>query len=200
MSHPHVAVIYYSATGTVSEIARNIAKGALAAGAGVRLARIEETAGEAQVARNPKWQAHIEADRTTPVATVEDVRWADAVILGSPTRFGSVTHQAQRFIDSLGALWMNNELAGKVFSAFTAASTHHGGHEATLLSLFATFANWGGIIVPPGYTSDVLKRAGTPLGVSQTVSSANPLTEGTLAAAREQGRRVAEIAAKLRSG
>lgn len=200
MSHPHVAVIYYSATGTVSEIARNIAKGALAAGAGVRLARIEETAGEAQVACNPKWQAHIEADRTTPVATVEDVRWADAVILGSPTRFGSVTHQAQRFIDSLGALWMNNELAGKVFSAFTAASTHHGGHEATLLSLFATFANWGGIIVPPGYTSDVLKRAGTPLGVSQTVSSANPLTEGTLAAAREQGRRVAEIAAKLRSG
>lgn len=200
MSHPHVAVIYYSATGTVSEIARNIAKGALAGGAGVRLARIEETAGEAQVARNPKWQAHIEADRTTPVATVEDVRWADAVILGSPTRFGSVTHQAQRFIDSLGALWMNNELAGKVFSAFTAASTHHGGHEATLLSLFATFANWGGIIVPPGYTSDVLKRAGTPLGVSQTVSSANPLTEGTLAAAREQGRRVAEIAAKLRSG
>jgi len=199
MSHPHVAVIYYSATGTVAEIARGIAKGALAAGAGVRLARIEETASEADIARNPKWQAHVEADRETPIVTAEDVRWADAVIFGSPTRFGSVTHQAQRFIDSLGALWMRNELAGKVFSAFTAASTLHGGHEATLLSLYATFANWGGIIVPPGYTSDELKKAGSPLGVSQTVSSANPLNEQTLAAAREQGRRVAEIAARLRA-
>lgn len=199
MSTPaRVAVVYYSATGTVAALARLVAEGASDRGADVRLRRIPELAGAEAISANPKWRAHADADQETPEAAIEDVLWADAVILGSPTRFGSVTHQAQRFIDSLGGPWMRGDLAGKVYSCFTSASTPHGGHETTLLSLFATFANWGGIIVPPGYTSPELLEAGTPLGVTHLARKSAPLSDATIAAARLQGARVADVASRLR--
>ncbi len=196
-SAARVAIIYYSSTGTVAGLARLVAEGSKLAGAEVRLLRVSETASAETVAANPKWTAHHQADAGTPEAGIADVLWANAVILGSPTRFGSVTHQLQRFIDSLGPAWMKGDLAGKLYSCFTSASTPHGGHETTLLSLYSTFANWGGIIVPPGYTSPELFEAGTPLGVTHTARKSAPLSDATIAAARQQGARVAEIAARL---
>jgi len=192
-----LAVMYYSATGTVAALAGLIAEGAASAGAEVRVLRVAETASAEAIAANPKWTAQYESDREVPEAQIADALWADAVILGSPTRFGSVTNQMQRFIDSLGVAWMKGQLSGKVYSCFTSASTPHGGHETTLLTLFSTFANWGGIIVPPGYTSPELFEAGTPLGVTHTARKSAPLSDATIKAARQQGTRVAEITAHI---
>jgi len=92
--------------------------------------------------------------------------WADAVIFGSPTRFGSVASQMRNFLDSLGGLWSEGKLADKVYAAFTSTNTAHGGQETTLLTLYITLMHSGGIIVPPGYTDALKFVDGNPYGAS----------------------------------
>ena len=91
-------------------------------------------------------------------------------VFGSPTRFSNVTWQLKHFIDQAGALWMQGQLVDKVVSAFTSASTPHGGHESTLIALYNVFYNWGCIIVPPGYADPVQFKAGTPFGATHLLS------------------------------
>jgi NAD(P)H dehydrogenase (quinone) len=133
---PKVAVIYYSATGTVHRLAQEYAAGAEDAGAEVRVRSVTELVPAEAIAANPTWQAHSEAVNGQPVATAEDVLWADAVVFGSPTRFGNMTAQLKQFIDTLGPQWAQGQLADKVYSGFTSTSTNHGGHESTLLALY----------------------------------------------------------------
>ena len=99
--------------------------------------------------------------------------WADAVIFGSPTRFGSPAAQLRTFIDSLGGLWAEGKLADKVYAGYTSSNTLHGGQETTLLSLYITLMHWGGIIVPPGYTDPVKFVDGNPYGVSLVATHDN---------------------------
>ncbi|MGH2609280.1 MAG: NAD(P)H:quinone oxidoreductase, partial [Tepidiformaceae bacterium] len=139
----NVAVIYYSATGSVYALAEAIAAGARGAGAEVRVLKVRETAPAEAIAHNPKWTAHMAATRDVPEATLDDLEWADAMVFGSPTRFSNVTAQLKQFIDQTGALWMQGRLVDKVASGFTSASTPHGGHESTLIALYNTFYNWG---------------------------------------------------------
>lgn len=201
MSRPKIAVIYYSSTGTTYQLAREIEAGARHAGAEVRLRRVAETAPEAAVQSNPEWAAHRDATADVPEATMEDVRWADGLVLGSPTRYGMPTAQLKNFLDQTGPLWADGALVDKVGSAFTSAATSHGGHESTLVAIHNTFHHWGAVVVAPGYADPVQFAAGTPYGTS-FVSQNGALDPDDTArqAGRFQGRRVVEVARRLRVG
>lgn len=196
---PKIAVIYYSASGTVYELAQSIVTGAEEAGAEVRLRKVAELMPEPVIATRPPWQAHAEATRHIQTATPEDVAWADAVIFGSPTRFGNVSSQLKQFLDTLGGLWAEGELADKVYSGFTASSTAHGGQESTLLALYHTVHHFGGILVTPGYTDPIKFVDGNPYGTSHVNGQgAIPVDDTARAAAVYQGRRVAVFTAALK--
>jgi NAD(P)H:quinone oxidoreductase type IV len=197
---PKIAVIYYSSTGTVHELAQSITAGAREAGAEVRLLKVAELAPDAAIATNPAWQAHADATRDVPVAAPGDVQWADAVIFGSPTRFGNVASQLKQFLDTLGGLWAQGLLADKVYSGFTASATAHGGQESTLLALYHSVHHFGGILVTPGYTDPIKFADGNPYGTSHVNGQgAIPVDDTARAAAIYQGKRVAAITAALRS-
>jgi NAD(P)H dehydrogenase (quinone) len=131
MESVNAAIIYYSRTGTIHAMAQAAVEGAEKGGAQVRLRKV---AG---------------AETDVPEATLEDLEWADVVLFGTPTRFGNPASQLRAFIESAGPLWYDGRLAGKVYGAFTASNTAHGGQESTILALGNTFYHWGGIIVPP---------------------------------------------------
>jgi NAD(P)H dehydrogenase (quinone) len=198
---PKVAVIYYSSTGNTHNMAEAVNEGAKEAGAEVRLLRVAELAPESAIAQNAAWKAHHEATKDMPKASVADLEWADAMIFGTPTRFGVMTAQLKQFIDMTGGLWFQGKLANKAVSAFTTASNPHGGQEATLLSLYNTFYHWGSIIVPIGYTDPVTFAAGgNPYGASATGTNDAKLTDQELAAARYLGKRVTTVAGWLLAG
>jgi NAD(P)H dehydrogenase (quinone) len=196
-----VAVIYYSATGTTYQLARAIEEGARAAGAEVRLRKVRELAPEEAIASNEGWAAHRLETQDVDEASLDDLRWADAIIMGTPTRYGLPTAQLKQFIDTTGGLWASGALVNKVCSSFTSAATQHGGHEATILSLNTTFYHWGALIVGPGYADPIQFQSGNPYGVSFTSNNgALKPDETALGAARFQGRRVAEVAAQFAAG
>lgn len=168
-----LAIIYYSATGHGTTMAKRVAEAAESTGAEVRVRHIAETRDPESFAANPAWTANYEATKDLPPATGDDIVWADAVIFGSPTRFGSVASQLRGFLDSLGGLWAEGKLADKVYAAFTSTNTAHGGQETTLLTLYVTLMHFGGIIVPPGYTDQLKFVDGNPYGVSLIASHDN---------------------------
>lgn len=194
-----LAVIYYSSTGTVDAMARRAAMAGEKAGAEVRLRHVEENAPPAAIDSVEEWRDHVEALSDQPTATPEDVTWADAVILGSPTRFGSVASQLQAFLDSLGPEWAKGTLAGKVYAGFTASQTAHGGQESTLLALYTTMYHFGGIVVAPGYTDPTKFTDGNPYGVSHVTGPDNdaPLEDVSLHALDHLVERALMVAGKL---
>ena len=193
-----VAVIYYSATGTTHRQALAVKEGAEQAGAEVRLKKVRELAAEEAIASNEGWSRHRLETQDVPEAELDDLEWADVVVFGTPTRFGLPAAQLKQFIDTTGGLWYRGKLANKVVSSFASAGTAHGGQETTIVALNNTFYHWGAIIVPPGYLDPVQFAAGNPYGASHTSNNGEtPPDETALGAARFQGRRVVEIAAKL---
>lgn len=193
-----VTVAFYSATGNVTGLARQIAESAEKAGAEVRLRRVAELAPQDAIDSNPAWAANVQAIADIPEVTPEDVDWADAVFLGSPTRFGNVASQLKQFIDTLGGLWFQGKLAGKVYSGFAAASGKHGGNESTLLALYNSFHHFGGIVVAPGYSNEALFANASPYGVSHFNGA--EIDDTTLAAAAAQAERVVDTAKALKIG
>jgi NAD(P)H dehydrogenase (quinone) len=197
----NLAVIYYSATGTIAEIAKEISQTAEKADAEVRLRRVTELAPQSAIEQNPAWVANVEATADIAVAEPDDVRWADAVIFGSPTRFGNVSAQLKQFIDTLGPLYAQGLLADKVYSGFTSTGTNHGGHESTLLALYNSVHHFGGVIVPPGYTDPAKFADGNPYGTSHTdANGTQPVHDTTRAAARVQAERVVRFARHIKAG
>jgi NAD(P)H dehydrogenase (quinone) len=195
-----VAVIYYSATGNVHALAEAVAEGAAEAGAQVRLRRVTELAPAGAIDSNPAWRAHVDATADIQVATTDDLRWADGLAFGSPTRFGNISAQLKQFLDLTGPLWFAGELANKVATGFTSAGNIHGGNESTLLALYNTLYHWGAIVVAPGYTDQSIAQAGgNPYGTAHA-SAGGPPGSDVLAAARYQGRRLAAIAELIASG
>jgi len=200
-SAPRVAIVYYSATGNVHALAESVREGAEKAGADVRLRRVAELAPDSAVRSNPAWRAHVEATTDVPEATKGDLLWADAVIFGTPTRYGLPAAQLKQFIDRTGGLWEQGLLADKVYAAFTSSDTKHGGQESTLLALANTFYHWGGYIVPPGYTDPIQFETGNPYGVGHVSGDgAIPVGEAEAAAAAYLGRRVATVTRRLLAG
>ncbi|MPY53855.1 NAD(P)H:quinone oxidoreductase [Streptomyces acidicola] len=199
MASVNVAIVYYSQTGTVYSLARAVAEGAEKAGAQVRVLKVAETAPVEAVEGKPAWAQHLRETADVAEVGLDDLEWADAVLFGTPTRFGNPASQLRAFIDTTGPLWFPGKLAGKVYSAFTASNTAHGGQESTILALSNTFYHWGGIIVPPGYTDPVQFKSGNPYGTSHVVGEGAP-SETTLQAAAHQGRHVTETATALKAG
>jgi NAD(P)H dehydrogenase (quinone) len=191
----NLAVVYYSSTGTIADIATEMAETAEKAGAQVRLRRVAELASQDAIDANPAWASTVTATAHIPLAAPDDLAWADAVLLGSPTRFGNISAQLKQFLDTLGPLWQRGMLADKVYSGFTSAGTGHGGHESTLLALSNTFHHFGGIIVPPGYTDPAKFSDGNPYGTSHFDQGGTaPVDDITRAAARVQAERVVKFA------
>ncbi|MFG2357952.1 NAD(P)H:quinone oxidoreductase [Streptomyces sp. NPDC048521] len=197
MESVNVAIIYYSSTGTIHALAKAAAEGAEKAGATVRLRKVAETAPPEAINANPAWAQHVQESADVEEVVHDDLAWADAVLFGTPTRYGNPASQLRAFIDTTGPLWFQGKLADKVYSAFTASNTAHGGRESTILALSNTFYHWGGIIVPPGYTDPIQFQTGTPYGTS---TGAGTPSEEVLQAIGYQARRVAETAAALKAG
>ncbi|WP_433241118.1 NAD(P)H:quinone oxidoreductase [Actinomadura nitritigenes] len=201
MNEPvNIAVVYYSATGTIADIAREMAETAEKAGAQVRLRRVAELASQQAIDANPAWAANLAATIDVPTAVPDDLVWADGVLLGSPTRFGNIAAQLKQFIDTLGPVWHQGLLADKVYSGFTSAGTGHGGHEATLLALSHTFHHFGGVLVPPGYTDRAKFADGNPYGTSHfDQGGTTPVGDTTRAAARVQAERAVRFARAIKN-
>ena len=197
-----IAVIYYSATGSVHDLALAIADGARSGDAEVRTRRVPELAPAEAITSNPAWQAHYDAARDSiEEAVLEDLVWASGLAFGTPTRFGNPSAQLKQFLDRTGQLWFEGALADKTVTAFTSAVNTHGGQESTLLALYNVFYRWGCIVVPPGYTDEsVFAAGGNPYGTGWPagVDGKRP-DEIVLAAARHQGRRLAEKTALLQT-
>ena len=194
-----VVVIYYSATGTTYALARAIEAGARETGAEVRLCKVRELAPEQAIASNQGWAAHRLETQDVPEATLADLEWADAIVMGAPTRYGLPAAQLKQFLDQTGPLWGAGKLANKVATSFTSAQNTHGGQESTILAINNVFYHWGAIIVPPGYTDALLFEAGgNPYGTSYpSGDGSSDMPDATVTAATYQGRRLAEYAAKL---
>jgi NAD(P)H dehydrogenase (quinone) len=199
VSNVKLAVIYYSSTGTLHSMAERLETAGQKAGAEVRLRKVTELAPPEAIAANDAWSAHHEATKDQPTATADDVVWADAVLFGTPTRYGNVASQLKQFLDTLGPQWGQGLLADKVYAGFTASMTAHGGQESTLLALYNTIYHFGGIVVAPGYTDPLKFADGNPYGVSHVTGGNNdaPLTDTEFAALDHLAERAITIAGKL---
>ncbi|GIP55171.1 NAD(P)H:quinone oxidoreductase [Paenibacillus vini] len=201
MANINLAVIYYSSTGTNHQLASWAAEGAKAAGAEVKLLKVEELAPEAAINSNPAWKAHVESTKDVPVATLDDLVWADGIIFSVPTRFGNVPSQMKQFLDTTGGLWAQGKLVNKVVSAMSSASNLHGGQEATILSLYTTMYHWGAIIAAPGYTDPVtFASGGNPYGMSATVGQDGKIQENLRDGVIYQAKRTVSVTEWVKNG
>lgn len=198
MKKVNLAIIFYSMSGTNVQMAKWAKEEAEAQGANVRLLKVEELAPEAVVMGNDVWRLTTESTSDIPVVTSEDIAWADSIIFSAPTRFGNMPSQLKQFIDMQGPIWAQGKTVNKVVSAMTSTGNLHGGHEATILSLYTAMMHWGAIIVAPGYTDDAIYKAGgNPYGTSVTVDQEGKMVEDVEDAVRHQTRRTLEIARKV---
>jgi NAD(P)H dehydrogenase (quinone) len=202
-----VLVCYYSAFGHVHRMAEAIADGVGDVnGAQAELRRVPETLSEEALER----MGALEIQRSfahVPLCTLEDLASADAVVFGTAARFGNMSGQMRQFLDGAGHLWARGVLVDKVGSVFTSTATQHGGQESTILSFHTTLLHHGMIVVGLPYTFQAQMRmdeitGGSPYGASTIVGTKGERmpSENELAAARFQGRRVAEIATRLAGG
>ena len=195
-----LAVIYYSATGTTYDLAKAVEEGAQQAGAEVRFRKVHELAPEEAIKSNEGWSNHRLQTQDVPEATNDDLEWADAIVLGTPTRYGLPSAQIKQFIDGTGGLWGQGKLVNKIVSSFTSAATQHGGHETTLTALNNTFYHWGAIIVGPGYADPIQFQSGNPYGTSFTSNNGElDPDEVAINAAKFQAKRVVEVTEKFLS-
>jgi NAD(P)H dehydrogenase (quinone) len=192
-----ILIAYYSATGSVHRLAHAVQEGAEAEGAEVRLRRVAELAPPEAIASNPDWARHRQdTDGEVALVSLDDLQWADGYAFGTPTRYGAPAAQLKQFLDSASGLWHEGELADKPVTAFVSSAERHGGQEATILSLNNVFYHWGCVIVPLGYTDDVVYAAGgNPYGTSWPAGFPSTMPDQTvLDCARYQGRRLTHFA------
>jgi NAD(P)H dehydrogenase (quinone) len=196
-------VLYYSMYGHIERMAEAVAEGARSvAGTEVAVKRVPELV-PAEVLR----KSGAKTDQAAPVAEVAELANYDAIIFGTPTRFGNMTAQMRNFLDQAGGLWVKGALIGKVGSVFTSTGTQHGGQETTITTTHTTLLHLGMIIVGVPYSCTELTNmseitGGSPYGAGTLAGSDGKRqpSENELAIARFQGRHVAEIATRLTRG
>jgi NAD(P)H:quinone oxidoreductase type IV len=199
-----IQIIFYSMYGHIQKMAEAVAEGAREVeGAEVTLYQVAELVPEAALERTGAKAAR-QVFANIPEAVPDQMAEADAIIFGTPTRFGNMCAQMRNFLDRTGQLWVRGGLVGKVGSVFTSTGTQHGGQETTITSFHSTLLHHGMIIVGVPYTEERLLNmseisGGSPYGASTLAGSdgSRQPTENELAIARFQGRRVAQIARKL---
>ncbi len=199
-----IQIVYHSMHGPIKKMADAVAEGAREVeGADVRICRVEETLPDDVLKKMGAYETQKLFEKD-PVCRVEDLKEADAVIFGSPTRFGNVTAQMRQFLDKTGGLWASGALVGKVGSAFTGSATQHGGQETTLITLYITMLHHGMAVAGLPYTYQGQMTldeitGGSPYGAS-TISGGSAQREPSrneLEGARFQGRHVAMLAKRL---
>jgi NAD(P)H dehydrogenase (quinone) len=202
-----VQVIFYSMYGHIYRMAEAVAAGAReVSGAEVSLFQVPELVPPDALERSGAAAAR-QAFAQVPVATPRQLAEADALIFGTPTRFGNMCSQMRNFMDQLGGLWISGALVGKVGSVFASTGTQHGGQETTITSFHTTLLHLGMVIVGVPYSEQRLVNmneitGGTPYGATTLAGAdgkSRPVSENELAIARFQGRHVTEIARKLKS-
>ncbi len=198
-----ILVLYYSAYGHIERMADAVAEGARSvAGTEVTIKRVPELVPD-EIAR----KAGMKLEQKAPIARVDELGNYDAIVFGTPTRFGNMAAQMRNFLDQTGGLWVQGALIGKVGSVFASTASQHGGQETTITSFHNTLLHHGMIVVglPYSFAGNTLMdqvTGGTPYGATTLAGpdgSRQP-TENELAGARFQGRHVAEIAARLERG
>ena len=194
-----VLVLYYSSYGHVERMSEAVAEGAREAGAQVTVKRVPETVPE-EVAKKSGYKL----DQKAPVAKVAELAEYDAVIFGTPTRFGNMSGQMKSFLDQAGGLWMKDALVGKVGSVFTSTATQHGGQESTILTFHTVLLHLGMVLVGLPYSFKAQNGVSGVMGNSPYGASTIADNDGSrqpskveLDGARFQGKHVAQIAAKL---
>ncbi len=194
-----VLVLYHSSYGHTETMAEAVAEGVRAGGGEVTLKRVPETMSEAA-----RQGAGMKTTSPYPEATVDELPQYDAIIFGTPTRFGNMSGQMRTFLDQTGGLWASGALAGKVGSVFVSTATLGGGQESTVLSFHTTLLHHAMVVVGPGYGAGPLSdisavRGGSPYGAGTIAGSKGERSpsESEKEVARYQGKRVAEIAQKL---
>ncbi|MGD8993534.1 MAG: NAD(P)H:quinone oxidoreductase [Desulfobacterales bacterium] len=199
-----VLVVFYSTYGHVYKMAEAVAEGAKqVASAEVDIRRVPETLPPEVLEKMGAVEAQ-KAFAHIPECSVDELAQADAVIFGTPTRFGNMCGQMRQFLDATGQLWAKGALVGKVGSVFTCSATQHGGQESTILTFHVTLLHHGFVVVGLPYAFQGQMRVdeltgGSPYGASTIAGgdgSRTP-TENELEGARFQGKHVAEIATKL---
>jgi NAD(P)H dehydrogenase (quinone) len=202
-----IQIVFYSMYGHVYRMAEAVAAGAREVpGAEVRLYQVPELVPDAALEQSGAKAAR-QAFAQVPVARPEQLAEADAVLFGTPTRFGNMAAQMRNFLDQTGGLWMKGALVGKVGSVFASTATQHGGQETTITSFHSTLLHQGMIVVGVPYAEARLMKmdeitGGTPYGATTLAGpdgSRKP-SENELAIARYQGKHVAEIARRLKAG
>jgi len=201
-----VQVIFYSTYGHVYQLAQAVAEGAREiSGTEVEVLRVAETLSPEILSKMGALEAQ-KAFADVPLADPKRLAEADAIILGTPTRYGSAAAQMRAFLDATGSLWASGALIGKVGSAFTSTASQHGGQETTLLTLAPFFYHHGMVIAGVPYSEAGLSvldevTGGTPYGASTIAGPRGDRqpSANELAIAKAQGRHVAKIAAKLKA-
>jgi len=199
-----ILVVYYSMYGNTFILAKAVAEGAKEVkGAEVSLKTVEELVPQEIIEKNPASKKAKEEQKDISIATLGDLAQADAVILGSPTRFGNMCSQLRNFLDQTGPLWAKGQLVGKPAGVFCSTSTMHGGQETTLISMMITLLHQGMILVGIPYSEEKLSsttRGGTPYGATSVsgVKADQYPNSDELSLAKALGKRVAEIAKKLK--
>lgn len=199
-----VLVLFYSTYGHIYRLAQAVADGAgEVQGVGLTIKQVPETLPPDVIKAMGATDAQ-KSFANVPVATLDDLADADAIIFGTPTRFGNMAGQMRQFLDTTGDLWTQGKLVGKVGSVFAGSATQHGGQESTILSFHTTLLHHGMVIVGLPYTFQGQTRmdeitGGSPYGASTIAGGKGERmpSENELAAAKFQGRHVAEIAKKL---
>jgi NAD(P)H dehydrogenase (quinone) len=199
-----VLVVYYSLYGHVHQLAEAIAEGAREVnGAEVLVRRVSETLPPEVIAKMGATEAK-KAQASVPIATIDDLAAADAIIFGTPTRFGNMCAQMRQFLDATGPLWVKGALIGKVGSVFASSATQHGGQESTILGFHVTLLHHGMVIVGLPYSFQGQMRmdeitGGSPYGATTLVGGKGERmpSENEITGARFQGKHVATIASKL---
>jgi NAD(P)H dehydrogenase (quinone) len=194
---PEILVLYYSRNGSTAELARHVCRGVESVhGAVAKLRTVPAVSAESEAAPKPV------PDSGAPYATLDDLRGAAGLVMGSPTRFGNMAAPLKYFLDNTSSLWISGALAGKPAGVFTSTQTLHGGQEATLLSMMVPLLHQGMYIVGIPYTERALsstRSGGTPYGASHFAGAGDPtsLSEEEKALAHALGRRVADLAMRL---
>lgn len=199
---PRVLIVFYSRDGSTEALAKAMAEGAEAEGAEVRIRRTRELVSADVMALATGWvEAAQRMGEAYPHPTSEDALWAEAICLGSPTRFGGAASELRAWLETLGSLWFAGKLNDKIGCAFSSASSIHGGLETTVLGLYPAMAHLGMIVVPQGYGHPAAMTAGSPYGVGSISAGPKrlPPTDDDVVLSRYQGARVAKIARATRN-
>ena len=202
-SNPDVLIVFYTRHGNTAKMAEAVAEGCRTEGANIKLMRIADDVPIEIIEKDPVWhEKHQKLEEkyppSDPFSIIEQMATSDAIILGSPTRFGNMAHEMKKMWDLSTDLWFKGKLIGKVGGVFTGASSVHGGQETTALSMMLPMLHQGMVIVGPSYDTKELHESGSPYGPCTIVGpNSDQIKEVDLVVARAFGSKITRIASKI---